>query len=379
MPEFRSAFARARLLAPVLLAVLAAGCADFLAAPAHGPAQLSLSYSPGGGTPPGAAAAFEQVDELHVSLARGTVAVMDTSFTVSPGDTVLRQAFRVELEEPEEEMALAVELRWQGSPRFMGSTTVRLVRGARNAVEVTLQPAESTGALVVDVANAVTGQPLSGATVAVRAGANAPATDPVVDAQVTGTAGTVRFATLPAGAYTLFVSAPAMITAVVPDVTVSADEEAVQRVALSPVLSAGETRIVLTWAAEPSDLDSHLTGPDGAGGQFHVYYRNETSQAPLSPTLDVVLDTDDTSGFGPETITIHRQFAGTYCYSVHNFTGGTGLGASGAQVKVFRGSQQVATYMVPATTERVWTVFRISGSTVTPVNTTGDTEPGVCP
>ena len=30
---------------------------------------------------------------------------------------------------------------------------------------------------------------------------------------------------------------------------------------MTPILPAGETRIVLTWGEFPSDLDSHLTGP----------------------------------------------------------------------------------------------------------------------
>jgi uncharacterized protein YfaP (DUF2135 family) len=32
-------------------------------------------------------------------------------------------------------------------------------------------------------------------------------------------------------------------------------------------------RIVLDWKANPSDLDSHLTGPVSSGnGKFHIYY-----------------------------------------------------------------------------------------------------------
>jgi len=375
----RAAFAAA--LATALAA--AAACSDFLATPSGRPEPLSVAYSIAGGKTTAAAdsaAGFGSVDQLRVRLLRGGVPVIDSAFALAAADTAVRFALRVEMEEPEEEVELHLSLLWQGSARFTGDATVRLVRGARNVAVVLMQPVVRTGALRTEVVNAVTGLPLAGATVAVRAGAGAPATGPVAATAVTPATGEVRFAALPAGPYTLFVSAPSMITVVVPSVVVTANGEAVQHVALSPVLAAGETRIVLTWGETPSDLDSHLTGPNGAGGTFHVYYDDRRSRAdPTSATADVELDTDDTSGYGPETITIRRQFTGTYCYSVHNYDATPELGTSAAQVRVYRGSQQVATYTVPATTALVWTVFRLDGSTVTPVNTTGDTAPGTCP
>lgn len=373
---------RAALAAVLVTAFTVAGaaCSDFLATSTDGPAQLSVSYTRTDGGTARAVADFGPVDRLQVRLLRGGVLVVDTAFAVAADDSVARLALRVELEEPEAVVDIGVALLWEGSPRFAGSATVRLVRGARNAAVVLMQPVGGTGALLVNVANAVTGQPLAGATVAVRAGAGAPATGPAVATAVTLATGEARFAALPAGPYTLFVSAPSMITVVVPSVMVSASAQTVQQVALSPVLAAGETRIVLTWGAAPSDLDSHLTGPNGAGGSFHVYYINRTSRAdPTSATADVELDTDDMSGYGPETITIRRQFTGTYCYSVHNYSETPALATSAAQVRVYRGSQQVAAYTVPATTALVWTVFRLDGSTITPVNTTGSTEPGTCP
>jgi hypothetical protein len=367
----------ARGAAAVLLAVLAAACSDFLAAPARGPAQLTIAYAVGDAG--SGSAAPDPVDSLHVRLARRGVPVVDSAFALSADGGVVRRSLQVEMEGPEEEMELNVEMRWQGTPRFSGHATVRMLRGIHNTAEITLVPVDATGALVVEVTNALTGAPFAGAVVDVRTGAGAPPTASVAASTVTGADGRARFASLPAGSYTLFVTAPSMIQAVVTDVAVAANDATVRRVALSPVLAAGETRIVLTWGANPSDLDSHLTGPDGAGGSFHVFYGNRFSRAPSSTTSDAALDVDDISSFGPETITIYRQFAGTYCYSVHNFTGGSGLGASGAQVSVFRGSQQVATYTVPATTSEVWTVFKLSGSTITAVNTTGNAAPGTCP
>lgn len=247
--------------------------------------------------------------------------------------------------------------------------------GVTGSGQLTVVPRR--GAMAVDVENALNGQAVAGATVTARPGANAGPADPVAGTATTSATGRARLAALNEGVYTLFISAPGMITTTVPNVAVAPDAEGVRRAVLSPVLPSGQTRIVLTWGAEPRDLDSHLTGPNGSGGRFHVYYSSRRSS--VGTTTAVELDVDDTSGFGPETITIHQQFTGSYCFSVNLFDGAGSLGTSGAQVRVFRGSQQVATFTVPNTTNRVWTVFRLDGTNITPVNTTGSAVPGVCP
>jgi len=92
-------------------------------------------------------------------------------------------------------------------------------------------------------------------------------------------------------------------------------------------------QITLTWGEAPRDLDSHFTTPATAAGAArpHVYYgaRGDLGQSPYA-----ALDTDDTSSFGPEVVTVSRAFAGRYRYSVHNYSG-QGSGAierSGASV-----------------------------------------------
>ena len=61
-------------------------------------------------------------------------------------------------------------------------------------------------------------------------------------------------------------------------------------------------RIEVEWDASPDDLDSHLTGPDGAGGRFHVYFSN-----PLVDNHE--LEEDFTDGPGPEVV---RLLADSY-------------------------------------------------------------------
>lgn len=154
-------------------------------------------------------------------------------------------------------------------------------------------------------------------------------------------------------------------------VNVDIDESG--RVVLLPEQREGQTRIVLTWGESPRDLDSHLIGPDGQGTTFEVYFGNRGS---LDQPPYVVLDTDDTSSFGPETITIDRQFDGTYCYYVYQYSSDGALATSEAQVDVYQNNTQVASYAVPTSgTGRYWSVFTLNGETIEDINTIVDTAP----
>ncbi|WP_143331149.1 YfaP family protein [Burkholderia aenigmatica] len=127
--------------------------------------------------------------------------------------------------------------------------------------------------------------------------------------------------------------------------------------ALSPVMrSLDGLRVVLTWGAEPRDLDSHMTYPGN-----HVYFRSKRG-------VDANLDVDDTDGYGPETVTLERKRDGdTYVYAVHDYSdrdapGTTALSQSQAKVFVYVGESLVRTYYVPRNQPgNLWTVFRITG------------------
>lgn len=123
----------------------------------------------------------------------------------------------------------------------------------------------------------------------------------------------------------------------------------------------GELRIVLNWGESPSDLDSHITGPDGSGGRFHVcYFNKEESGASL--------DVDDVSSYGPETVTISSFYPGTYRYSVHNYSnqypdGGMGIYNSPTRVEIYNHNGLVQSFMAPVfqSTDigNTWRVFEI--------------------
>ncbi len=140
--------------------------------------------------------------------------------------------------------------------------------------------------------------------------------------------------------------------------------EETQYCTLTPVLEEGETRVVLSWGSEPEDLDSHMTGPIAEStDRFHVYY--SSTNYILDDVTYCNLDVDDTSSYGPETITIYKSESGTYRYSVFDFsnqefTESMHLTQSSATVKVYQGSILVATFNVPTDqTGTLWTVFEL--------------------
>jgi hypothetical protein len=125
---------------------------------------------------------------------------------------------------------------------------------------------------------------------------------------------------------------------------------------LTPIV-ATEIQITLTWGAQPSDLDSHLSGPNQAGDRFHCFFVDKT------PVPYVTLDLDVTTGFGPETIIIGQtppatggQFvAGDYHYWVNDYSGATtsfagSLASVSLAVASNSGLTQIAHYDVAAAT-----------------------------
>ncbi len=126
--------------------------------------------------------------------------------------------------------------------------------------------------------------------------------------------------------------------------------------------------IVLEWGATPTDLDSHLTGPNGNGGRYHVYYSHMNDSG-------ASLDRDDTTSYGPETITVDVSEIGIYRYSIHDFSNSgssssMAMANSGATIKVYLGGQLAATYYAPNAGGSLWVVFEYNSETgvITPIN-----------
>jgi hypothetical protein len=225
----------------------------------------------------------------------------------------------------------------------------------------TLTPVGS-GALSGRVVNAVTNQPIGGAIVTL------PSTGQTITADSNGQ---FLFSGLPAGSVQVTASAPGFAPSTQTG-AVPAGGTGTIVLALSPTLAPGQYRIVLTWGASPSDLDSHLWVPT-TPSPTEVYFGNLGS---LTSPPFAQLDQDDTTGFGPETITIAQVLPGQYTYAVHNFSGAPPITTSAAQVTVFDSNGQLASFNVPTTgTGTWWTVFTFNNGTVTPVNTISTTPP----
>jgi len=126
-------------------------------------------------------------------------------------------------------------------------------------------------------------------------------------------------------------------------------------------LTAESMRIVLTWGSSPSDLDSHLVIDRENGVDEHVYFSDKTAN-------NTNLDVDDTTSYGPETITITKIESGTkYYYYVYNYSGGSDsvLSSSGAVINIYIGVSSVPfyTFNVPVGLGRFWNVFCFDADT----------------
>jgi hypothetical protein len=228
------------------------------------------------------------------------------------------------------------------------------------------------GTVTGEIKDAFSGSGLSGVTLSFRSGLNATSGTVVLTATTTS-GGAYTASNLTAGNYTVQAALANYATMFFTATCLGGQTNANQNASITPVLPAGQTRVVLTWGETPYDLDSHMTVPTTTAGtdRFHVYYANRGNSS-SSPFVD--LDTDDTYSYGPETVTIYQQTSGVYRYYIHDFSNGgsttsSAMGASGAQVKVYRGSSLIATFNVPNQGGTVWAVFELNGDTVTPVNT----------
>jgi hypothetical protein len=238
------------------------------------------------------------------------------------------------------------------------------------------------------IVNALDGSGVGGLTVRIRKGLNN-TTGTVVATTTTSTTapkGFYSFSGLQAGNYTAEASGTNYNTTHFTIICIGGLTTPDQDATITPWLEPGETRIILTWGESPRDLDSHLFGPLPDATQFHLYYPYaETNLGSPWPEY-VKLDLDDVTSYGPETTTIYNQVSGVYTFLVHDYTNRSqtysyALSNSNAQVRVYRGSNLVATFYVPTNEEgTLWTVFEMSGDDIIPRNTMSySSAPGSSP
>jgi len=125
-------------------------------------------------------------------------------------------------------------------------------------------------------------------------------------------------------------------------------------------------RAVLSWTIDNSDVDLHLVGPDGTvWSEMDCYFGNETPDWGVEGVTldDPMLDFDNTSGYGPETIVLPEAEDGLYNVVVHYFSDHGG-GNAPSKVEISLNEDISRTYG-PRTLvdEQMWIVagIRVSG------------------
>lgn len=238
---------------------------------------------------------------------------------------------------------------------------------------------ERAGGFSGTIRDAVTNNGLSGVSLALREGWNAPDSEHVLHRLTTDSNGYFEYRTgnlfgivtgLEPGNYTLSATkqgyTPVKFNIVVVPGTVKGGQDAT----MTENVADDVYRVVLTWTGEPSDLDSHYTAMLTDGSLDHVYYSRKTGYS-------ANLDRDDTGYEGPETVTVTDfvSLSNGFAYAVHDFsnrssTDSTVLSNSGAKITLYKGANIVDTFSVP--TDRVgtvWNVFTMDASgTVHTVN-----------
>lgn len=220
--------------------------------------------------------------------------------------------------------------------------------------------------------NATTGRTISGATIYVRKGYNNKSGSYYKKCTSSSSG---RFSVkLPKGQYTLQIKKSGYITTCFNIYVSGNDTSYSNHYSISKSMASGTYRVVLTWGSTPRDLDSHLSGPLSNGSRFHIYYVSKNAYNNGNTVAN--LDIDDTTSYGPETVTIKPSLtaSGTYRYYVHDYTNkyytsSNALSKSGAKVVVYKGSTQIATYKVPAKSGTLWHVFDIVNGSIKKVNT----------
>ncbi|MCD7785523.1 MAG: carboxypeptidase regulatory-like domain-containing protein [Oscillospiraceae bacterium] len=225
----------------------------------------------------------------------------------------------------------------------------------------------STGTATGTITSALTGLGVEEVTLTIRSGWNNTSSDEVIETIMTDEDGDYSV-TLPLGNYTLLAEKEDYISATV-NLVVQNGVTSSQNGTISPVLSGDSFRVVLTWGENPRDLDSHVVGTLSSGSTFHVYYSDKSE---YDGSVEVCnLDVDDTSSYGPETITLNLTSSDPYYYYVYLYAGNGSLATSEAKVSVYQGSTLVARFNVPTDqySGRYWNVFAIVDGQIVVSNT----------
>ncbi|GAB4169776.1 MAG: hypothetical protein Kow00108_03580 [Calditrichia bacterium] len=145
------------------------------------------------------------------------------------------------------------------------------------------------------------------------------------------------------------------------------------RFSVSPEMNLEYVRIVLDWGKNPKDLDLHFVKEN----VYHISYQDMRTASDGS----AMLDRDDRSSYGPETITVRKidnnsvYHCFVFDYSNRNKENSDKLAKSKATVRVYGNGRLLHTFTVPTDlhTNR-WNVFSIMGGKIINNGTIGSVE-----
>jgi hypothetical protein len=169
----------------------------------------------------------------------------------------------------------------------------------------------------------------------------------------------------PTGTFRIILETPSHLGRILKDVVFVNGSNNLGDIALISPPADDNYLIVLTWGADPTDLDAHFTGPDGTGGRFHICYWDTATN-----NNQIRIDRDDSWRYGPETVSISHLYEGSYRYSVHNYSdqtenGGQEIAESPARVEIYENNQLIQTFTPPSfegSTGNTWRVFELDFS-----------------
>lgn len=168
------------------------------------------------------------------------------------------------------------------------------------------------------------------------------------------------------GTYTVVITKSGYIEEKTTVYVSSGSSSSMQSFTISTTLEGDQIRLVLTWGASPTDLDSYLVGTTDDGTSVNVNYMHKKSKD-SSENVIADLDVDDLDGYGPETITI-SNLNGAYTFYVKDYTLSGTMASSGAQVKIYKGNSLVEVVDVCDGVDDSWDVCTIDHGTITVTN-----------
>ena len=207
------------------------------------------------------------------------------------------------------------------------------------------------------ITNALTGAGVEGITLDVRKDWNNDRVGEILTTITTDASGRYSVS-LPIGNYTLCASKDGFVSTMI-NIVVQPNMSTNKNASMTPTVSGDNFRIVLTWGENPRDLDSHVVGTLTNGNSFHVYYSHKSQ---YDGSVEVCnLDHDDTTSYGPETITLNCTNDKPYYYYIYRYAGSGTVASSGAQINVYQGETLVKTFNVPTDLGNgdYWNVFAI--------------------